>query len=624
MLEPRRVLATLSGSVYEDVNDNQVMDVSDPRLPGTIVFLDANENGILDRRGFGIDPDEFAPGHVLNKARPTVFLSATADDDQPAFRVLARDELARATTGQRVFGMENTTDWGRDRRLRFDFASPVDSASLDVVGSSAVSNPDVVLEAYDIAGQLIDSQAINDLGNGHFATLVIARTQKDISYVVARVTSVVGTVKYDNLRADDTGSERATYTSDSGFYRFVDVPAGLVSIAQVTPAGYNQTDPVEGHRLEVTQGAVHTNLNFGNRTSQIGGIVFEDLGDPGPFHPQTDRAIEGAGVYLDINQSGTPDVNEIEVMPNDFLEGQVLDVTSRFFSLTAVNSVNQATGEKVVADFDATTSPDALLFTHEGNPAWSINRRLRADINGLASGVQLTFVGATETPEVGRLAAYSATGKELAAVETGALRTGDSETLEIHRDGFDIRYAVAYTSVPANGTSGSVRLTDLQSFVVSEPLAITNHFGEYQFKPVASGSYQVRALRPGDLDTSFPADQSQQVSVETGDVRDEVDFGFHPVNQPPVARNDFNGDIRGLCRGHWSPGQRPRSRWCHQSTKRRNYPASTTWYRGSHGFWIYQLYAQPRFPRTRLFVVHHGRRPGCGFELCRCDDSSQS
>ena len=294
-LEARRVLATVAGTVFDDLNNDAVRDAGDPPIAGVVVFLDTNGNGVLEQRGFGFDPDEFAPNQVLNKARQTVFPSGTGPDNQPAFRVLAIDDPVRATTGQRIFGLEDTTNWGGDRRLRFDFTLEVDSVSIDVVGSSGVSNPNVRLDAYSKNGQLIDTASVNSLGNSVPHNLEIARPQKDISFVVAHVTTVVGTVKFDNLRADDAGSERATVTSDAGFYRFADIPTGLTIVSQLTADGFDQSSPAESHRVDVS--GVLANLDFGNRTASISGVVFEDFGTVGVYEPQVDRVIKGAGVF---------------------------------------------------------------------------------------------------------------------------------------------------------------------------------------------------------------------------------------------------------------------------------------------------------------------------------------
>lgn len=47
-LEARRVLSTISGTLWNDVDGNGTRHVLEPGLPGRTVYLDANDNGQLD------------------------------------------------------------------------------------------------------------------------------------------------------------------------------------------------------------------------------------------------------------------------------------------------------------------------------------------------------------------------------------------------------------------------------------------------------------------------------------------------------------------------------------------------------------------------------------------------
>ncbi len=541
-LEERRVLATLAGTVFEDVSDNQVLDDSDPRISGVVIFLDDNNNGVLDQRGFGIDPDEFSEGQVLNRARQTVFPSGTGVDNVPSFQVLSAEDVARASTGQRVFGSADSSDWVNGQRLRFDFTLPVDSASIDVIGSSGLTNANVRFEAFGEDGTLIDSVSRNGIAAGEARQLEIVRpgAVKDVSYVVAYVSSILGAVKFDNLRADDAGSERSTVTSDSGFYRFSDVDDGEVTIAQQTPNGYDQTTPEGSIVVDLAGGIV--NRNFGNRTASITGFLFEDLGIIGVQDSTVDQPLEGAGVYLDTNGNGSPDSVSIDIFPDVFLEEQVLDFVSSSVELSTVNADNLPSGQNVIAATDPIASPDSRVFARNGDAAWTNDERFRADFETPASSVQLRFTGGTDAGEErGTLIAFSSTGVAVATVNTRLLGRGESETLSIQRSGgYDIDYVVAYTGTIAPGESvGSGRLDDLRVELVREPVARSGADGVYTFSPLASGSYQVRALPSAARPQSFPEAAVQSVTVEVGDVEEDIDFGFQPDNEPPVARSDF-------------------------------------------------------------------------------------
>ena len=56
-LETRDLLTTLAGVVYEDADADGLVGDEDPRIPNVVIFLDENENGVLDQPGFGMEPE---------------------------------------------------------------------------------------------------------------------------------------------------------------------------------------------------------------------------------------------------------------------------------------------------------------------------------------------------------------------------------------------------------------------------------------------------------------------------------------------------------------------------------------------------------------------------------------
>lgn len=274
LLESRRVLASVAGSVFVDSNSDGEADPGESGLPGVVVYLDDNANGLLDRRGFGLEPDAFVEGQVLNHAAQSIVVTATSSDNRPAFHVTAHAD-GQASTGQLVFGQQGVGTWSHTRRLRFDFAVPADAVSLDVIGAT-VANSSINLDAFEGGGQLLERVSVHDLRNAVRDRLAVVRASKDIAYVVAYVTSEHGLVRFDNLRVDDAGSEIATLTNVTGFYRFDDVPSGTSVVAQQVPAGYEQTSPFPQVAYETRVRSSVTGLNFGNHSvpwpeSQNGG-----------------------------------------------------------------------------------------------------------------------------------------------------------------------------------------------------------------------------------------------------------------------------------------------------------------------------------------------------------------
>lgn len=534
MLESRRVLATIAGTVYEDVNANNILDAEEPRISNAVVYIDSNNNGQLDSQGFGLDPDEYREGAVMNNSRPSIFPSGTGIDNEPAFQVRALKDTMRATTGERVFGADDAASWSSDRRLRFDFTLPVDAVSLEAVGASLDATASVRLDAFAENGDLLESATLSGLANSEAGRLSIERTQKDIRFVVAQTTTPRGAVAFDNLLADHVGGELSTVTSSTGFYSFLNQPAGQLTVAQEVPQGYVQTTPATAHTT--IDGAANLNLNFGNRTSTIVGVTFNDVGVIGTYEPATDTVLAGSVVYLDLNRNGVADEEATTMDPDSFLPDQVLDFVSPKLRITTADADNLPVAEQVTASVDSVVGQDGQLFAHAGNTAWTTDRRLRVDFSSPASSVQLDFIAASDTgPERGTLVAFSHAGEQIANVTSSSLQKGQLETMSIQRATADIAFVVAYTS---ESTSNQGRLDNLTAQTVSEPVAITNEDGEYSFRPLTNGAYRVAALVNATQTVSFPEASLYDVELELGEEELDIDFGIRSINQPPEARDD--------------------------------------------------------------------------------------
>lgn len=538
-LESRRVLTALSGFVFEDVNADRNFDVdTDLGIPGVVVYLDTNRNGQLDQSGFGLDPDEYQEGEVLNNSRQTIFPSTTGIDNQPDGLVLASSNFGGASTGDLVFGHADSTNWTDDQRLRFDFTLPTDSVSLDVQGTAAAFSTTARLDAYSSNGTLLESDTVGNLLNGSAGRLSIRRAQSDVQFVVAHVTSNRGSVFFDNLRVDDSADERSTITTQDGFYSFpIEADNQEFAVSQQLPEGYFQTSPFPDTSYITPIADAVANLNFGNRTSSIGGLVFNDAGIVGTYEPGIDEGIAGAALYLDINENGEADATTVTVDPGVFLEDQVLNFVASEVQLSVVDANNVSTSELVTSAPDELVSQDGQLFTRDGEAAWTSSRRLRMDFETPASSVTLDFIGASDIgQEQGILVAYSAAGTEIASTTTGMLDRGEQETLTINRSGFDISYAIAYT---VDSPSDLGRLDNLQATIVAEPVAISDNEGDYIFKPLSDGQYRVAALPFTGRDVTLPSDDNvRQISVEDGEDDLDVDFGLRVENESPVANAD--------------------------------------------------------------------------------------
>lgn len=533
-LEARHLLTSLTGVVYEDLDSNQQLDDTDIGIPGAVVYVDANNNGVLDQTGFGLEPDANELGEILNNSNQLVFPSATGIDNQPLG--IVRTALGNAPpTGDLVFANSESSNWDNQQRLRFDFTLSVNSVSIDVAGADPQSNVEVILEAYDIDGELLASDSAQNLLLGDFDRLAIERTEDDIQYVVVYVPDNRGEAQFDNLRANSAEDELSTITNSSGGFALRDLPEQAHVLRQVVPEGFEQTSPEDAITTPVAD--VVGGLNFGNRTSSIGGLVFNDVGTPGVFEPGLDTGIAGAALYLDTNNNGVPDAATVSVDPGTFLMEQPLEFVSDEARFTVVNANNVSTSEIVTADDDPVVSPDGQIFTRSGDAAWTSDNRLRVDLQTPASEVKLDFIAASDdAAEQGILIAFSPNGDAIATATTQLLARGQQEQLTITRPNFEISYVVAYTLNSANPLG---RLDNFEATIVDEPVAISNDSGNYLFRPLPSGVYRVAALTSGGQSVTLPSDDNvREIEVSEGSDELNADFGLQTENQPPVAEPD--------------------------------------------------------------------------------------
>ena len=147
------------------------------------------------------EPDDFAPGDVLNLAFPGVTLS------NPVTNADVIAEVAGFTppTGGLVFAPLPGSPQGwreGDNVLRADFESPQSFVSIDV-GSDDQSDIGF-LRAYDEAGTLLAQVVSGGVTNGNSETLTITRPTADIFYIQAA--GVGGDITpLDNLQYSVTG-----------------------------------------------------------------------------------------------------------------------------------------------------------------------------------------------------------------------------------------------------------------------------------------------------------------------------------------------------------------------------------------------------------------------------------
>ncbi|MCA9080030.1 MAG: hypothetical protein KDA58_05695, partial [Planctomycetaceae bacterium] len=128
-----------------------------------------------------VEPDDYAPGTVLNSIVPGVTISA----DGIAGNVTSAALGVNAPTGSLAFAAPSgsATGWGSTTQFRADFAQATNFVSIDV--GSDDSSDISFLRAYDATGTLLQEVLSSALTTGNSETLSITRPTAEIAYILA-------------------------------------------------------------------------------------------------------------------------------------------------------------------------------------------------------------------------------------------------------------------------------------------------------------------------------------------------------------------------------------------------------------------------------------------------------
>lgn len=140
--------------------------------------------GALASAQVSVEPDAFAPGTDLTNAFAGVTL--TSSSSGPVFAFIA--PAGRATTGRLVFGNRAFSgfedEWGAGApTFRADFAAPVLSVSIDVIGNDSFDLGS--LRAFDASNNLLDTALTGALVTNQFQRLTVSSGSQNIAYVIA-------------------------------------------------------------------------------------------------------------------------------------------------------------------------------------------------------------------------------------------------------------------------------------------------------------------------------------------------------------------------------------------------------------------------------------------------------
>jgi hypothetical protein len=269
----RREIAEIHGITWDDQNGDGVRTSNEPGLTGWTVYIDANQNGVLDVASGQIG--DFEPNNTLASAQSVDVAPWSLDFVANIANSESIPHLSIAGTGDGSFDYYSFT--------------------VDIAGSAAVfdmddTNFDTELFLYSSSGTLLGSNDDNGGDPGSTSGL-----DSRLSFTFANTgTYIIGVGRFSSNGAPGgiTGdmpiagdqyrlhislenhaggaAEQLDITDANGNYSFHDLVPGTYLIAQVPQAGWHQTAPASPgtHIVALIPFESRNGIDFGFTTSQ--------------------------------------------------------------------------------------------------------------------------------------------------------------------------------------------------------------------------------------------------------------------------------------------------------------------------------------------------------------------
>lgn len=267
----------------------------------------------------------------------------------------------------------------------------------------------------------------------------------------------------------------------------------------------------------------------------INGFVWDDADGDG-LYDAGERPLQGWTVQL-IDAAGNPLTLSDGVDADPYADGTSLDRMNAAVSLTAI-PLGSSAGVVAVSTSSASTGNRVLGYRDADGvtrkSVWDENISLRMDFTSPVAAVRLDAIG-SGADQYARLEVFGADGGLLERVTTGALGSGQAETLSIQRPTADITYAIARSHGGSNILLDNLRFGP-------EAQTVTDRWGGYNLTSLAAGTYHVQALEPSEAE---PLEQIHTVTLSEGEAMAAVDFAAQQVPiswQNPSEPVDVTGE----------------------------------------------------------------------------------
>jgi subtilisin-like proprotein convertase family protein len=471
--------SSIRGQAWHDFDGDRELDPGEPGLANRTIYIDRNENGVLDLNQGNLEPDEYPGGTPLGNVHAAATLSVAG---VPGASVVSTSSF-NASTGSLVFGSNLSAGWFAGHRLLVEFSEPTEFVRIDAISDGEA---DVgALEAYDQHGALLATYVTGALGFNQVETMSITRPTADIAFVVIAGTAGES-IHLDNLHWGV--NERWTTTDGTGNYELTGLSPGLHPVAQVLPPGWSQTSPspiaLLLERLNANHAAIGAHVP--NRFDFLEGATGSEIVDGG-------QDMYDGGNFLTTNRASMIEYTNGAIMHSD-----AFGPDSEYFTA-------KYPGMFVLAATDISIN------------AFEIGGNLGADGAGFVDGVLLQTVveGSEFTIVVKRV-----WGAGTPSVNHIVIVPGDGTNVRLHMD--------------ATSDSDLQIVTGLSSVEEMYYLLVSSYDGGYMFDGAIINLANEFLENVGK--------SAQRVAVGSGEDVTGIDFGSEGPPPAPAMAGDYNRD----------------------------------------------------------------------------------
>ncbi|WP_353764044.1 SdrD B-like domain-containing protein [Okeania sp. SIO2G4] len=285
----------ISGTKFNDTNNNGIFDPGELGLADITLYLDLNQNGFLDE---GEPPTitDINGEYSFQDLPPNIYI--LREVSPPGFASTTPDPIINVTSGSNITNVNigNVNNRGEISGTKFN---DTNTNGIFDPGENGLANINLYL----------------DLNQNGFL--------------------------------DD--GEPPTITDINGEYSFQDLPPDTYIIREAQNPEFDQTtpDPI----INVTPGSNITNINIGNVSNrgEINGIKFNDRNANGIFEPG-ENGLDNFTLYLDLNDNSLLDIGEPATITDEFGFYSFEDLPPNTYTIREVQKLgfSQTTPDPIV------------------------------------------------------------------------------------------------------------------------------------------------------------------------------------------------------------------------------------------------------------------------------------